>query len=622
MTLVTVCHAHSSQRNPIPNLLAEMRSVAAQLSFAKSRLAGLFSTSRGVVQEKLASARAHYYSKRYDLAAQQLLDLQSRPRIESELLRAEVSELLADTLLKLGFKNAAADASMTSVEQTSATRSIFEHRLLRALTLYRTPVETSRLNTVWQRYIQSLPEPSRAFSRLRYLYGRAVYQAGQLDRAKAIFSAVAASEQVYIKAQYFLGVINLKSGQFKIATEHFYTAAEQWDRANKTPETRKKTSYLNGQGLKSKLTIIKPSPLSDDALENAVLGASINLTLARLAMHDGNYDRAIDFYRRVPPGTTDSDTARLEYIQALDLLKEYKWAARSIRAEQTDGSITRLKLGLARARLLAKGQLFEASRDAFERAERGVDALRKTAAQSPETRLELALGKDSLIWHQITPESTRLSSELEGAGALLGELNRIAQSGQLPAVTQGQTLVQRIRKQIKYIAVHLDRLDPDQTYTEGGRTISALMLRQSLDRLKARLPGFDNLIDQYQRRFSGALDTLIVEEKTALKNLSDAVLSYQGTLKKAENALVKQAGKMLDQLESGAVLGQVNISFWKKEAVTERILELIEKQKNQLDNLEPEPDLSQTIMDLPAQNSDELRIRRQWVRAKSKTQAN
>ncbi|MEE2758199.1 MAG: hypothetical protein VYA30_16185 [Myxococcota bacterium] len=622
MTLATVCHAHSETQNPVSTLIEDMRSTAAQLTFAKSQLEGLFSVRTAVVQQKLASARANFYGERYHLAAQQLLDLKARKRIESRLLRAEIAELLADTFVKLGFQHAAADASMTSVEETRTGRTLFENRLLKAMRLYGTHIRQSRLDGIWQRYMASNPKPSTMYSQLHYLYGRAVYRAGKLDLAEATFSAVTAQDQFYIKSLYFLGVITLRKGNFKGAEEHFYKAAKEWDRIQKALAVKARRPYLMDHDQSSRVTTVKPEILSDAAQENIAVGASLNLTLARLAMHNGNHQRALHFYRRVPPGTTDSDKARMEYIQVLEHLKEYRWAARSIHARSTTGSITRLQLSLARARLLAKGQLFEESKQAFERAETDVASLRRLVKQVPDKQLELGLGPDKRIWQKLRPETTHLALQLEQAQEILSTLSRIAQSSQLPAVTQSQRVLDRVRKRIRHISVHIDRLDPKQSHTEGERTISVAMLKRSLERLRARLPGLDDLITQYRKRFSITLKRVIAKEEQRLSDLNADLLACKTAFQNAEISFAKRAMRQLDRLESGAVLGQINIAFWKKEAVSEQILEVIKQQKNELELLEPDPPISQFDV-LPSHRTvrDDQALRR-WARAMGVKQVN
>jgi hypothetical protein len=73
-----------------------------------------------------------------------------------------------------------------------------------------------------------------------------------------------------------------------------------------------------------------------------------------------------------------------------------------------------------------------------------------------------------------------------------------------------------------------------------------------------------------------------------MRSLEKSYVDQGRTLGQFARDFDTEGQKRMDQLDAGAVLGQVNIAYWKKERVSEQIQALIEKREAELKGLDPE----------------------------------
>jgi tetratricopeptide (TPR) repeat protein len=584
-----VAHAHEVTLSAEQSIVQDLRSVASQIRHAGHRLDQTLSTNPDIVQSQLTMAQARFYRGDYSRCVQYLLAILARPALKQGTVKAELLSWLGEAYLKLGFQDAAVAAFAHAVDQPAQGRSALAHRLRRLFEEVRSPKLKAVILRAWTRYLKVVRVYDDEHSLLRYLYGRALYRVGAHSKSTELFRKLGPKDSRFVRAQYFLGVLNLRKGEILVAKDRFKSAYNAWLERDRLLREDKPTLMADGTIPKDRLTKIKVDESSPLLGDHGLLGASIRLTMARLSVRDNQLDKAWQFYRGVPPGSPDYGRAETEAVYVLSQQRSYLWAARTVTNQHVSNaySVPAVRATLQRARYLAKGGRFESSESEFKAIEKHVERMRKDAEDSPATQAKFALSDAHEKWKTVAPASEKLHAEMKDVQELYAALSKM-DSGQatLPMVSEGQRLLKALKARLVHIGEHISDLK-QQTHRHVHR-LTQSRLSASLQRLVRRLVPLANKIAQYRVQYQKLLSEALASEQPKLRTLEQRLAQESLSIAAFKAGLPAEARKRLDGLDSGAVLGQVNIAYWQKEAVSDEIMKLLKKQKHDLDNLDPE----------------------------------
>jgi tetratricopeptide (TPR) repeat protein len=577
--------AHHNADDLSKSVLIELKSVAAQLKFARHRLERLLSTRGSLSQEILAEAQNAYYEERPGRATQLLVDLLARADFVGHPGRPEALLWLGEALLKLGFHRSATAAFAESVSFPKQTLTSFEHRLRRLLEESDGTVTVDALDVAWKRYsgLRELGHP--AFSEMRYLAARTLYRSGGYQEAERVFLTVVPDDPEFVRSQYFLGVIHLRRGEVVDAKRVFTVALEAWTAANPPAESESYDVSVRGERRTVAVTSVEDIPAA--LRERQKIGFALHLTMARLAAHGGDLRAALRHYRRVPPGAEQHEAAVRETIHILSQSSEFTWAARTMagtlpREFQSSRQFLR---ALEYSRLLAKGERYQEADKMFTRvADQVARAERNVLTWAADTRkqkgaAEWLFPKQAEAWVEVISSPEVLASLIQQTKDLLQELVSLGvQEEGLPVVQQGMRLQKQVQSRLTKVRADVTKL----AGLDGADLGQAERMFTSIGRLHGRLLRFDKRIQHYRAAYAQRLSGLLRAESAAIVDLERRLGLHGRAVALHQKGLTPVLRKRLAAHDTGAVLGQVNIAYWRKEAVSERIERLILQQRTEL----------------------------------------
>ncbi len=574
------------------HVLFELKSIADQVQFARHRLERLLSTEGTLSEEIIAEAQNAYYQDRPERAALLLLDLLSRPDFSDNPGRPEAMAWLGESLVKLELSSAASDAFAEAVESPRQSVTAFEHRLERLLDVNNGTVSLKTLTSAWSRYTR-LREPTHSkFSRLRYKAARSMYRSGGYESAEEIFRSVVPDDPEFVRSQYFLGVLHLRRGEIVDAGRVFDVAFESWRASRKSRGDQ--VVDVERVGEPREVSVSQVDEETEAQSEQRKIGFALNLSMARLAAHKGDFDTALNHYRRVPPGAAQYRAAVRETIYILSQSGEYGWAARTMAGSLPSklGTSDDFSRAIEYARLLAKGQRYEEADKAFSRVVNQVSGTEKVVlsqSAEPSTQLKAArwlFPERTNDWQRVVTSPSDLGDEITAARAILGELSKLVDGGEeLPVVQQGVRLQARIQGRITAVRRKVAELSG----LVGADNQEPLIFSQSLGRLDTRLRRLKVRIQDYRNAYAKRFAGLIRAEERSLISLEAQLRQHGAAVRQHRGELDPVLRARIASHDTGAVLGQVNIAYWRKEAVSERIERLIREQRNASAPLETFP---------------------------------
>ena len=408
--------------DPTKAVVHELRAIAAQLKFSNRQLDTLSSTASTVVQAQLTDAQAAYYAKDYTKTAIICLDLLSRRGFRDRRLRGDINELLSDAYAALKFRRWAALAAIQALEDAPNIADTMALRFKRMADLYTPEIEVRRVQNGWARYRATVPTDSKQLDFMRYLYGRTLYRAGRLEAAADVFGGLQASSPNYTRALYFQGVIHLRQGRYKKASPLFGKAYKAWRNSHARLLPKQPVEIVNNDGSGARFVELSQDKLSVELQSSIELGAALALTLARLAMHEKKWKRALKFYRQVPPGARDWKQAHHEMQQALEVDKAYAQAARSYQVRPAESPAIIQKWRVERARLLAKSGDYDTARSEFNTAVTELESIRTRLTDGQVSVERIALPSRSADWNNVAADTQSLERSVNALAQMEQEL--------------------------------------------------------------------------------------------------------------------------------------------------------------------------------------------------------
>ncbi|MEZ4430820.1 MAG: hypothetical protein R3F65_00290 [bacterium] len=588
-------------------LVDALRGLNRQLDFSRDRLAeALDVTGTGPV-ERLTRAQLAAYAGDHPRAAMLLLDLTARPGFAEHPAHPEAMSLLGESLWALGLRAAAVDALREALESPRQSMAAWRRRF--ATYLARAgerpsdePIE--RMRAWWQRAV-TLPapdEPTPDEASLSYNYGRALFRAGAIDDARAVFDAIPVDDLDGLRARYFVGVIALTRGETLAAREAFEAAQNAWQAlaAIELPEPPLPEVAPTGPAREARV-IDEDAATRQAATEDATaddprralrrVGAVIHLALARMAAADGDDAAAWQLYREVPKGDPDHAQALAEATFVLFRQGEYAWCVRLIDqllAGRGD-DLSAAQLALWQAQLQARDADYEGARESYQRLE-GAMKRRREALEGALQSDRRLFPSAALAW--TAPEDARRARRLEAeivwqqealaeAENAAGALERLARAGDvLPTVRDGEALHARLSAQVAQIEPQVAALAP----------ADAAELGASLTRLRGRLERFRGALARYDQAFRGRLARVVEVEMPEVARLRQALDAETAAAEGLAAELRDAARRNLDAFAAEALFGQVDLAWWRKEEISRRMREAAEKREAAVQALEVAPD--------------------------------
>ncbi len=652
LTLATPAGAHEQLDTPSKDqLVSELRGINHQLRRARETLGDPTALDEGAATRALTEANIAFLEEDYPRAAVKLLKLVSRPRIRGHVAYPDALALLGESLWHLGLRESALRHLRDALAHSRQTPSTYRRVFARYLTLAGRVEELSEVRRFWRTY-QAMRGggPLEPEDRdVRYQYAKALFHGGALSEAEALFAVVDEDDPHHLKAHYFLGVVRLSRDDLVSAQAAFEGALESYRRQDRksTAEVEAREEYLedvapDGPAVERVHVVLSEDEIlpDEEVVAHRRMGAVIHLALARLAAYREDDRRAWNHYRQVPPGTDDFAAALSEatfvvyrlanqldgevdidtdgdgYPDASDRQLALRWCARLIdqllagRGDDISGA----RLDLWKAQLLAKATDYEHARKTYAQIEA---ALGRRSEQ-----LEAQIGADQRLFPQAvlawtTPDEAHRArlleaelvvqqEELTETREILAELRAAARSSELlPAVVSARelkdTLLTRLKKFEERLlaaetAANAHASGDGEGLHSGGPPANlddVRQLRQSGRRMMSRLVTFSAGLDTYERNFRARIRQVLADEAPAVSRLSAEMDGTFASTQLLAKALRTAARTNLENAVAEARFGVVDIAFWRKEAVSRRITDALQKQKalqDQTKQEDPGPD--------------------------------
>ena len=643
-TLLLTGQVRAHDNDGVPSrdeLVDELRGINQQLRNAQLKLGDDQTLDRSSAAHEISRAQIAFFEEDYPLAAIRLFRLVARPGIERHPGYPEALSWLGESLWAMGLRKSAVQNLREALSQPRQTSSAYRRMLARYLAVAGDVESLDEVRTFWRRY-QSLRGNSKlelADRDARYHYAKALFRGGALAESDALFGAVDEDDPHHLKARYFVGVIRLARDDVKGAKKAFLAALEAYERTVRPTlvTATKEREYLpdaydHGGPLRElvKLELDEEALLPDEETRaHQRLGAVIHLALARLAAYEDKDHLAWHHYRQVPRGSADfaealSEASFVVYriggqlSGAVDIDTDgdhspdaserelaYRWSARLIdqllsgRGDDISGA----QLELWKAQLFAKATDYERARATYRRLD---EALRR---RSEELEAQIAQEKTRMFPQSVlawtAPDDANRARMLEAdlvtqrealaeTVELVEVLEALLKSSELlPAITSARELkaklVERLvifdrRLKMAADAAYAHQQSPDERGLHNGGPPASVAdvqrLQVSARRLYARLEGFGRDLDLYERRFRTRLRDTLKAEAPEVRRL---VSTLDRELRSADRlgvAMRNSARANLENTAAEAFFGQVDIAFWRKEEISQRILDVLRDQND------------------------------------------
>ncbi|MCA9539133.1 MAG: hypothetical protein KC620_09630 [Myxococcales bacterium] len=595
LLVATPAAAHRTSAPSRAELTDELRGINQQLDYARRRIDLTLDADPTSALTLLHRAQVDFFSGDPARAAARLLDLLSRPGFADHAARADALSWLGESLWALGLQRAARQHLREAVDAPKQTPSAFQRRLAAWLERAGPEASTEGLRLLWRR-AQLTDQPQNA--RVRYLFGRAFYRAGALGDAEGAFASVPPGGLPHLRARYFLGVLALRRDDLDAAATAFEEARAAWTaQMAALPAAPLDLDDIDEDGPAREATEIDvPAPADDKAAEHLEalhrLGAVIHLALARLAAAQGEPERAWTLYRRVPPGDPDFEAAMEEAVFVLLQRDAHDRGVRvldQLVAQQTPG-LRAARLALWRAQLMAQGTRYEDAQAAYQALDDEF-AGRRAALDAALAAKPDALNDATLAWNAprdgeraqaVDAELATQTKALAEAAEMARALAALSTDAALPAVRDGRALTIALAEQLVRFdarlseaeaAAHRESDTADEPHGGGppASVHDVELLRASATRMRGRLGRFEKQLDRYSRSMRQRLDAVLAAEQPALARLEVRLAAEQAAMGRLAGEMRNTARENLETAAAEAVLGQVEIAWWRKEEVSRQI---------------------------------------------------
>lgn len=245
--------------------------------------------SRYKLETRFNDARVAYMLEDYSKASLLLVDVVRDPKIERFDSYRQALFLLGDSLYQRRNFLSAKNYLQKLVEMGPG--SYYQRGVVRLLEI---AAKTESYDGVGELYDRV--EGAEVSPAVNYMRGKTLYQQGKPDEARPFLVRAARSDEYAFRARYLRGVSLVAEGRLEEARAVFETITQEM-----TPETDEETSVFH-------------------------LGY---LALGRIAYEQGDVERAIDLYQRLPRNSEHFDRALYELTWVLVSRKNYKAASRN-----------------------------------------------------------------------------------------------------------------------------------------------------------------------------------------------------------------------------------------------------------------------------------------------------
>ena len=618
-------------------LVDELRGINQQLRNAQLRLGDDQALDRSSTAREISRAQVAFFEEDYPTAALRLFKLVSRPGIDRHPGYPEALSWLGESLWALGLHKSALRHLREALSQPRQLPTAYRRMLARYLSVAGEVESLDDVRAFWRRYLglrgnAKLEAPDRE---ARYHYAKALYRGGALAESEALFGAVDEEDPFYLKARYFLGVIRLAREDLKGARLEFNNALEAYQRRHRPQRAEEAPEYLpddfdHGGPPRERvqLELEEEEILPDEAVvARQRMGSVIHLALARLAASEGNSHLAWEHYRQIPRGSADFTDALWEASQALfrhaqtlptevdidtdgdrypdasERSVAYRWAARLVdqllagRGDDSFGA----RLELWKAQIFAKAADYERARVTYRRLDNALkrrseqleaqiaqdkrlfpQAVLAWTAPADASRARM-LEADLVTQQEALAETQELVVALEAALESPDLLPAVAGARELKSMLGGRlvTFDGRLKKAAAAAAAHERQRDERGLHNGGpaASTADVRRLEESGRRLYARVEGFGAHLDVYERRFRARLRTTLRDESPIVRRLVSQLDHEQRAADRLATAMRNGARGKLEQVAAEAFFGEVDIAFWRKQELSERILDVLQRQK-------------------------------------------
>ncbi|MEE2787169.1 MAG: hypothetical protein VX589_07500 [Myxococcota bacterium] len=598
-----MAHDHQFEREM---LMTAVKNIASQVRYGRTQVERLISIDQKSGPEALIAAHAALLTNQLTQATVILGGILSSPGYRQTAGYAEAEYLYGEVMRRLGFHRTAAMHFSNSVLHPSVGQAAFRTYFAHLVDHASAHTPATALTTGWTRFL-TLKHTESALDSMTYRYARARYRGSDYDVARRLFSAVKASSSDFPRAQHFMAVIALRNGSTLEAKTHLYRAWHGWQaqRSSVMP-TRKSTDAPNLVGPRRQLRRTEVPQLTADQAQYVQVGAAIQLALARLHAHTGEWARAFEFYRLIPPGLPDYTDAMREGVHALAAQGQFAWAHRMLgRVIQANRTLTILQ-GTDRllyGELLAKSDEMSAAEHQFETLARSVGSWSETRPIRIANTSGLVEGArwiaPDIVKQAVSVEESRqaLPAALATANALYEVMLTVAKTTEpVPFVRRSIASIETIRIRHQQAQQTMNRLS-----REAPGLPHQKQLRRALARLAMRIERYAQRVKVYERIARQRLAETIGKIGPELTSLKAQLDDLSTTFRLADTEGRAISESRLRALDTQAVLGLPNIAYWHKEAITAKIQRLANLQASALAS-QAEP------MDIEAIGGDDQRL--------------
>ena len=211
--------AHAESRAELEQELREVEREVAGLE--QNFLRGAILESDNRFAARMNDGQFFFYSKQYDRASMVLLDLVEDPANRNVAGFRDAVFFLAESLFRIRNHNAA--ARYLALLHVVGSPDQKQHALARLLDLAMRSGDRAlgeKFARIADRQVTARRQPQ-----LLYALGKYHYRQGRLSSALQKFRSVGQDAEEYLRARYFMGVIELRLGQLKQARATFEIVA-------------------------------------------------------------------------------------------------------------------------------------------------------------------------------------------------------------------------------------------------------------------------------------------------------------------------------------------------------------------------------------------------------------
>ncbi|MFW6050292.1 MAG: hypothetical protein ACODAU_03915 [Myxococcota bacterium] len=390
------------------------------------------------LREQVARAEERYFDQRYDAAALLLYEVVESPRFADfrglpEFQGAEL--MLATALEKLGALRTASRYLVRILERGPSDNNHFGPA-------FRKYVDVVLAGGDLARAVETLealgPDewPGDARNELRYLRGRAAYDAGELAKAEADLAEITKKSRFYANARYLRGVMEAAAGHLDRAEAHFCAIATTGDQDRYTFYVDDRYFEVKDLAWMALGRVAHEGGRSDDAFYYYFQVPQDSERVARamfeaaFAMYEGeDHDTAMDLLDQLEarfPGSPFVDEAALlrGYVHLARC--DFEKADRLFRRFQARFEPVVKEVGRILSSPARQGRLYEDLVAAERRAREHEDGAAGAAEERDTAWLLMTMLRSDPAFHRLHADIGTLEAEAARAGRLEAEARAIA----------------------------------------------------------------------------------------------------------------------------------------------------------------------------------------------------